>query len=565
MQSAKACAALYRADLPQLLHVHHAQQLPMSALQFSGCPDSQKLSAEDLSGLDSGSLIVMSALKCLKLDLCSIACLTTDAQAAVAQWNHIVHPQRTNQTASKPDKYMVSLRATVLVFKLATLASGMKGATSVSKAMWHTLSLLSERLESSHAGSSLPNPSTINSPPGLQVESGEQLYLSWQLMERILPVISQQEQSGTTQAAVCCGLLLRLLKTAAPSVQLGMVLAIIDSGEPSRPACHKQLRSSCAISLWNCVRRLYCSSPSSAGCHWASAFPMPCIAVHSLSRGAVGGIAALGMALSQTRKLAISAVRLMKSQLPAQMVADSEAQLAGTKAVLASSALLCPPVTHKQRPVHRQYFIEWGKSAQQSAFKSHCPLALLCGLTSCVLSCRIGATRKACETARCSSTCHTVACSSKCCNMQSECIECFLLAAACLFGADIVKAAAKADPAAELPGILSFMHRLLDRQTGCQLIHPAEPAYRKLPARSPATPVSKSSADKGKISRATQTEIPSHVPWQDRAEGRIAWQGFVPHDQLFNPVDHGALPQQLHGVTSKQWQAERSSCWSGSL
>ncbi|KAL0054572.1 hypothetical protein WJX82_011137 [Trebouxia sp. C0006] len=345
----------------------------------------------------------MSALKRLKLDLCSIACLTTDAQAAVAQWNHIVHPQRTNQTASKPDKYMVSLRATVLVFKLATLASGMKGATSVSKAMWHTLSLLSERLESSHAGSSLPNPSTINSPPGLQVESGEQLYLSWQLMERILPVISQQEQSGTTQAAVCCGLLLRLLKTAAPSVQLGMVLAIIDSG----------------------------------------------------------GIAALGMALSQTRKLAISAVRLMKSQLPAQMVADSEAQLAGTKAVLASSALLCPPVTHKQRPVHRQYFIEW---------------------------------------------------------------------AACLFGADIVKAAAKADPAAELPGILSFMHRLLDRQTGCQLIHPAEPAYRKLPARSPATPVSKSSADKGKISRATQTEIPSHVPWQDRAEGRIAWQGFVPHD-----------------------------------
>ncbi len=232
MQSAKACAALYRADLPQLLHVHHAQQLPVSALQFSGYPDSQKLSYVDLKGLDSGSLIVMSALKRLKLDLCSIACLTTDAQAAVAQWNHIVHPQRTNQTVVKPDKHIVSLRATVLVFKLATLASGMKGAASVSKTMWHTLSILSERLEGSRGGSSLPKPSTITSPPGLQVDSGEQLYLSWQLMERVLPVISQQEQLDSSQA-VCCGLLRRLLKTAAPSVQLGMVLAIIDSGEPS--------------------------------------------------------------------------------------------------------------------------------------------------------------------------------------------------------------------------------------------------------------------------------------------------------------------------------------------
>ena len=253
MQSAKACAAFYRADLPQLLHVHHAQQLPVSALQFSGYPDSQKLSYVDLKGLDSGSLIVMSALKRLKLDLCSIACLTTDAQAAVAQWNHIIHPQRTNQTVDKPDKYIVSLRATILVFKLAILASGMKGAASVSKTMWHTLNLLSE---GSHGGSSLPKPSTINSPPGLQVDSDEQLYLSWQLMERVLPVISRQEQSDTTQAAVCCGLLLRLLKTVAPSVRLGMVLAISDSGEPSRPASHKQQRSCCAISLWNCVHTL---------------------------------------------------------------------------------------------------------------------------------------------------------------------------------------------------------------------------------------------------------------------------------------------------------------------
>lgn len=69
----------------------------------------------DLSGLDAGSLIVMSVLKRLKLDLCSLACLTTDAQAAVAQWKDIVHPQRTNQTVGKPDKYIVSLRATVLV------------------------------------------------------------------------------------------------------------------------------------------------------------------------------------------------------------------------------------------------------------------------------------------------------------------------------------------------------------------------------------------------------------------------------------------------------------------
>ena len=99
--------------------------------------------------------------------------------------------------------------------------------------MWHTLSPLSERLEGSHGGSSLPKPGTINSPPSLQAENGEKLYLSWQLMERVLPVISQQEQSDTTQAAVCCGLLRRLLKTAAPSVQLGMVLNIIDSGEPS--------------------------------------------------------------------------------------------------------------------------------------------------------------------------------------------------------------------------------------------------------------------------------------------------------------------------------------------
>ncbi|KAL0032260.1 hypothetical protein WJX79_001336 [Trebouxia sp. C0005] len=62
--------------------------------QLSG---SQKLSAVDLSGLDSGSLLVTSALKRLKLDLCSIACLTTDAKATVAQWKDIVHPQRTIQ------------------------------------------------------------------------------------------------------------------------------------------------------------------------------------------------------------------------------------------------------------------------------------------------------------------------------------------------------------------------------------------------------------------------------------------------------------------------------------
>lgn len=69
MHSAKACAALYRADLPQLLSMVHMQQLPVSALQFSGYSGSQKLSAVDLSGLDSGSRIVMSALKRLKLDL----------------------------------------------------------------------------------------------------------------------------------------------------------------------------------------------------------------------------------------------------------------------------------------------------------------------------------------------------------------------------------------------------------------------------------------------------------------------------------------------------------------
>lgn len=129
---------LYQAGLPQLLHVPHAQQLPVSALQLCGFPGSQKLSAVDLSGLDSGSLLVTSALKRLKLDLCSIACLTTDAKATVAQWKDIVHPQRTIQMVGKPDKCMASLRATVLVFKLATLASGIKGATSVSKTMWHT-------------------------------------------------------------------------------------------------------------------------------------------------------------------------------------------------------------------------------------------------------------------------------------------------------------------------------------------------------------------------------------------------------------------------------------------
>ncbi len=118
---------------------------------------------------------------------------------------------------------------------------------------------------------------------------------------------------------------------------------------------------------------------------------MPCIGVQSLSCGAVGGIAALGMALFQDCKLAISAVRLldcmlMESQLPAQMVTDSEAQLAGTKAVLALSALLCPPVIHKQQPMHRQWLAEWGKLAQQSAFQGHGPLTLLCSLASCVLS-----------------------------------------------------------------------------------------------------------------------------------------------------------------------------------
>ncbi|KAA6428113.1 MAG: hypothetical protein FRX49_02774 [Trebouxia sp. A1-2] len=140
-----------------------------------------------------------------------------------------------------------------------------------------------------------------------------------------------------------------------------------------------------------------------------------------------GGIAAQGLALSQTRKLAISAVRLLdcmlvESQLPAQMVADSEAQLAGTKAV--QRCLPC--------------------SAHQSLISNS----------------RVS----------------------------------------------------------------------------------VNPRLQEAPSQ-PAMPVSKSSADnKGKITRATQTETPSHVPWQDRAEGRIAWQGFVLHDQLFNPVESWPTP-----------------------
>ncbi|DBA65713.1 TPA: hypothetical protein ACH3X2_002760 [Trebouxia sp. C0005] len=62
-----------------------------------------------------------------------------------------------------------------------------------------------------------------------------------------------------------------------------------------------------------------------------------------------GGIAAQGLALSQTRKLAISAVRLLdcmlvESQLPAQMVADSEAQWQAQK----QFSVVCPalPTSH---------------------------------------------------------------------------------------------------------------------------------------------------------------------------------------------------------------------------
>ena len=88
MHSAKACAALYRADLPQLLSMVHMQQLPVSALQFSGYSDSQKLSAVDLSGLDSGSRIVMSVLKLLKLDLSFSASLHTHNQLPISCNSH---------------------------------------------------------------------------------------------------------------------------------------------------------------------------------------------------------------------------------------------------------------------------------------------------------------------------------------------------------------------------------------------------------------------------------------------------------------------------------------------
>ncbi len=124
-------------------------------------------------------------------------------------------------------------------------------------------------------------------------------------------------------------------------------------------------------------------------------------------------------------------------------------------------------------------------------------------------------------------------------------VHCLLLAGAFSFEADIIKAAAKADSAAELPGILSFMHRLLDRQTGCHSVCPAERASMKLQANLPAMPLSESSADnKGKLtsSRAFQTKPLSHAPMEDGVEGRLAWQSCMPHDQLFNPIESWPTP-----------------------
>ncbi len=89
------------------------------------------------------------------------------------------------------------------------------------------------------------------------------------------------------------------------------------------------------------------------------------------------------------------------------------------------------------------------------------------------------------------------------------------------------------------------MHRLLDRQTGCHSVHPAECASIKLQANPPAMPSSKSSADnKSKLtsSRATQTKPLSHAPMKNRLEGRIAWQSCMLHDQLLNPVESWPTP-----------------------
>lgn len=89
------------------------------------------------------------------------------------------------------------------------------------------------------------------------------------------------------------------------------------------------------------------------------------------------------------------------------------------------------------------------------------------------------------------------------------------------------------------------MHRLLDRQTGCHSVCPAERASTKLQANPSAMPSSESSADnKGKLtsSRPTQTQPLSYAPMEDRVEGRLAWQSCMPHDQLFNPVESWPTP-----------------------
>ena len=95
------------------------------------------------------------------------------------------------------------------------------------------------------------------------------------------------------------------------------------------------------------------------------------------------------------------------------------------------------------------------------------------------------------------------------------------------------------------------MHRLLDRQTGCHSVRPAERTSMKLQANPPAMTSSESSADnKGKLtsSRVTQTKPLSHAPMKDRVEGRIAWQSCMPHDQLFNPI--------------KSWPTPSAAAWS---
>ncbi len=235
--SAEACASLYWACLPQVLLVQPAQELPLAALQYSGHPHIHQDCAASMACLDPELLVFLSAIKRLKLDLCSLSCLNADARLAVTQWKQLVQPSNIGKASALPSKHMNALRGALLVLKLAGLTNSIKGTAHIGRTLWLTLDLISGGFQSGHLVHSL-RVAHLNAPNGkspsdadLDFISDQEQLLSWQLTERTMPLLCQPVGPDSLQAVAGCRALVRLLQTAAQPVQQGVVSRIIAARE----------------------------------------------------------------------------------------------------------------------------------------------------------------------------------------------------------------------------------------------------------------------------------------------------------------------------------------------